>query len=157
MVAAIDRQLEAHVTGMRLTPEEQLEVFGTDKVGGEWAAEAEDRWGGTDAYRESQRRTARYTKADWARLKAEADEGLHAFRDALASGLPATGAEAMAMAERHRQYLSRWFYDCGYDMHRGLAQMYLADERFTQLYENVAPGLARYVHDAIIANADAHS
>ena len=63
----------------------------------------------------------------------------------------------MALAERHRQYISAWFYDCGYDMHRGLAQMYLADERFTQTYENVAPGLARYVHDAITANADAHS
>jgi hypothetical protein len=32
--------------------------------------------------------------------------------------------------------------------------MYLADPRFTQHYEDVAPGLAQYVHDAIHANAD---
>jgi hypothetical protein len=41
-------------------------------------------------------------------------------------------------------------------MHRGLADMYLAGERFTDAFENVAPGLAQYVHDAIHANADRH-
>ncbi|HEX5497117.1 MAG TPA: MerR family transcriptional regulator [Mycobacteriales bacterium] len=157
MVAAIDRQLEAHTMGMKLTPEEQFEVFGTDKVGGEWAEEAEQRWGATDAFKESQRRAGQYTKADWVRLKAEADEGLRAFGDALAGRVPADSEAGMALAERHRQYIGRWFYDCGYDMHRGLAQMYLADERFTQTFENVAPGLAQYVHDAITANADAHT
>jgi hypothetical protein len=32
--------------------------------------------------------------------------------------------------------------------------MYLADPRFTQRYEDLAPGLAQYVHDTIHANAD---
>jgi hypothetical protein len=39
-------------------------------------------------------------------------------------------------------------------MHRGLAEMYVADERFVQTYEREAEGLAAYVHDAILANAD---
>ncbi len=39
-------------------------------------------------------------------------------------------------------------------MHRNLAEMYIADERFAASYEKVAPGLARYVHDAVVANAD---
>ena len=34
-----------------------------------------------------------------------------------------------------------------------LAQMYLEDARFREHYEAVAPGLAQYVHDAIVANA----
>jgi hypothetical protein len=41
-------------------------------------------------------------------------------------------------------------------MHRGLAEMYLADPRFTANYENVAVGLAQYMHDAIQANAARH-
>ena len=157
MVAAIDKQLEARTMGMNLTPAEQLEVFGTDKVGGEWADEARERWGETDAYQQSQRRTADYTKEDWVRLKSEADEGLRAFAHALRAGLPATGPEAVALAEAHRQYLTRWFYDCGFDAHRGLAEMYVGDERFTQVYDAVQPGLAQYVHDAIIANAESAS
>ena len=39
-------------------------------------------------------------------------------------------------------------------MQRALAEMYVTDERFTKHYEDLAPGLAAYVHDAIVANAD---
>jgi MerR family transcriptional regulator, thiopeptide resistance regulator len=155
LLRAIERHMEARKMGISLTPEEQFEVFGTDKVGGEWADEARDRWGDSDAYRESQRRTTSYTKDDWARLKREADDGLRAFRDAMVAGRPADGPEARELAEQHRQFLNRWFYDCDYDMHRGLAESYVADERFRKTYDDLAPGLARYVHDAIVANADA--
>ena len=41
--------------GINLTPEERFEVFG-DFNPDEHAAEVEERWGDTDAYRESQRR-----------------------------------------------------------------------------------------------------
>ncbi len=67
---------------------------------------------------------------------------------------PADDPRATDLAERHRQHISRWFYDCTYDRHRGLAEMYLADERFGKNYDDMASGLARYVHDAILANAD---
>jgi DNA-binding transcriptional MerR regulator len=157
LLHAIEKEMEARKMGISLTPEEQFEVFGTDKVGGEWAEEARDRWGDTDAYRESQRRTTSYTKDDWARLKDEADAGLRAFRDAMQAGVPADGSDGRALAEQHRQFLNRWFYECNYDMHRGLAEMYVADERFRKTYDDIAPGLADYVHDAIIANADAAS
>jgi MerR family transcriptional regulator, thiopeptide resistance regulator len=154
LLAAIERELEATRMGLSLTPEEQFEIFGTDQVGGEWADEAAERWGETDAYRESQRRASHYPKADWVAIKAEADAGLQAFRNAMRSGSPADGNVAMDLAEEHRRYLSRWFYDCSYELHRGLAHMYVADPRFTQTYDVVAPGLAQYVHDAIFANAD---
>jgi DNA-binding transcriptional MerR regulator len=137
-----------------LTPEEQLEIFGTDKVGGEWAEEAEQRWGDSDTYRESQRRTATYGKEDWARLKEESDAGLRAFADTLRSGEPADGDRARALAEEHRRFLSKWFYDCSYEMHRNLALMYVDDERFRANFESVLPGLANYVSEAIITNAD---
>ena len=34
-------------------------------------AEAEQRWGDSDAWQQSQRRTKGYTKADWEQVKAE--------------------------------------------------------------------------------------
>ena len=96
-------------------------------------------------------------QAGLADLKAESDAALHVLRDLMQSGAPADGPVAQALAEEHRQYLTRWFYDCSYELHRGLAEMYVADERFTRTFDGVAPGLARYFHDAIVANADAHS
>src|SRR6266568_3541827 len=154
MAAAIEKELEAQQMGISLTPEEQFEVFDTDKVGGEWADEAEQRWGNTEAYKQSQRRTSKYTKQDWVKLKAEADEGLGAFADALRAGTAPDSRAAMDPAEAQCEYISRWFYDCDRDTHRGLARMYVADPRFTKLYEDIAPGLAQYLHDAIVANAE---
>jgi len=99
LLAALEKEMEARNMGTSLTPEEQFEVFGTDKVGGQWADEAAGRWGDTDAYRESRRRTTRYTKADWLAIKAQADATLQAFADAMRSGAPADGDVAIMMVE----------------------------------------------------------
>ncbi len=154
MLAAIEKELEAGKMGIALTPEEQLEIFSTDKVSGEWAAEAEQRWGGTEAWTQSQRRAAAYTKQDWLEIQAEADAINRDLAAAMTAGTSAADPRAMDLAERHRQHITRWFYDCTYEMHRSLAEIYVADERFTQTYDAIAPGLARYTHDAVLANAD---
>jgi len=154
MLAAIEKELEAGKMGIALTPEEQLEIFGTDKVSGEWAEEAERRWGDTEAWAQSQRRAATYTKQDWIEIQAEATAINREILAAMTAGAPADDPRVTDLAERHRQHISRWFYDCTYDLHRGLAEMYLADERFGKNYDDMAPGLSGYVHDAILANAD---
>ena len=69
------------------------------------------------------------------------------------AGEPAASPRAMDVAEAHRQHITRWFYDCTPQIHRGLGEMYVADARFTRTYEDVAPGLAQYLHDVITANA----
>jgi DNA-binding transcriptional MerR regulator len=156
LLAAIEKEMEARQMGISLTPEEQLEIFGSDKFTGEYAAEAEERWGDTDQWKESQRRASAYTKDDWLAIKASEEENRRAFAAALAAELPPDSPEAMAAAEAHREHIGRWFYECGYPMQRSLADMYIADPRFAKTYDDVAPGLAQYVHDAIAANADAH-
>jgi len=135
------------------TTDELKELFG-DGFSEEYQAEAKDRWGETDAWQQSARRTKSYTKADFEQIKGEADAVNAAFVAAMRSGAPATSAEAMDAAEEHRAHIERWFYDLDHGFHRGLADMYVADPRFTTTYEDIEPGLAAYVHDAIHANAD---
>ncbi|GHF62993.1 HTH-type transcriptional activator TipA [Streptomyces mashuensis] len=152
MAAAVAHTMEARKMGINLTPEEKFEVFG-DFDPDAHAAEAERRWGGTEAYAESQRRTAAYGKEDWLRIKAAAD-GLNRRLAALMdSGAPPESEEAMDLAEEHRQQIGAFCYDCPYEAHTGLAEMYVADERFTATYDAVRPGLAVYLRDAILANA----
>lgn len=152
LLRALEKEMEARKMGMSLTPEEQFEVFGTDKLA-EYQAEAEQRWGSTDAWQQSQRRTAAYTKQDWEQIKAEADANIEGFRVALTSGLPADGPRARELAEQHRQHIARWFYDCDLAMHRCLAELYVSDPRYLASYDEIAPGFSQYVHDAIVANA----
>ena len=112
-----------------------------------------ERWGETDAYQESARRTARYTKEDWLEIKAESEEIGRRWVEALRSGVDPTSEAAVDVAEAARLQIDRRFYPCPPEMHVNLGEMYLADPRFTKTYEDMAPGLAQFVRDAIVANA----
>ncbi len=148
---ALDGALAAHRDGNR---QKETSMFdGFDPT--EYEDEARERWGHTEAYRESARRAAAYGEAEWAEIRAEADGVLDDFAALMAAGAPASGERARAVAERHRRHISQWFYPCSPGLHRGLAEMYIADERFAATYERRAAGLAQYVHDAVVANADA--
>ncbi|WP_404380592.1 MerR family transcriptional regulator [Knoellia locipacati] len=156
LVDAIDAAMEREMNEQPATHEDLKEIFG-DGFKDEYQAEAQERWGETDAWKQSSRRTQGYTKSDWERIRAEGDAVNSQFVAAFEAGLPATSTEAMDAAEAARMQIHTWFYDLDHDFHRGLGDMYVADPRFMKTYEAIAPGLAQYVRDAIHANADRHA
>ncbi len=155
VIDAVEKAIRAEEAGMNLTKEEMFEVFG-DFDPSEHEEEAERRWGETDAYQESARRTARYSKEDWLEIKAESEEIGRRWVEALRSGVDPTSEAAVDIAEAARLQIDRRFYPCPPEMHANLGEMYLADQRFTKTYEDMAPGLAQFVRDAIVANAARH-
>ncbi len=154
LVTAIDRALEREMNHEPATTEDMKELFGDGFQDGQ--AEAEQRWGDTDAWKQSQQRTKGYTKADWAEVKAESDALHKAFTDAMDAGEPPTSEAAMDAAEAHRRQIDDRFYACSHEFHRNLGDMYVSDPRFIATYDEIRPGMAQYVRDAIHANADRH-
>lgn len=152
LLAAVEKEMEARQMGISLTPEERFEVFGEHDPA-RYEAEVEERWGETDAYRQSQERSRGYGKEDWLRIKAEGEDLMRRMAEALRAGVAPDSAPAMDLAEEHRQQITANFYDCPPEMHAGLGRMYVEDERFTATYEAVAPGLAQWVSTAVQANA----
>ncbi|MGW3206232.1 MerR family transcriptional regulator [Streptomyces sp. NPDC001135] len=158
MAAAVEHAMEARTMGINLTPEERFEVFGDkDPFKEGYTEEAEQRWGDTEAWAESQRRAASYTKEDWKRIKAEVDDWQERYAALVAGGEQPSGEAAMDMAEEHRQHMNRWFFEVPYEMHRCFAEMYVSDERFKAFYDSMHPGLAEHLREAILANADRHT
>jgi DNA-binding transcriptional MerR regulator len=150
MLDAVDRAITAETKGVGMTNEEMLDVFG-DFDPAEHAAEAEERWGGTNAYRESVTRTAAYTKGDWTTIRREADAINAGFLELMARGEHADGEVAAALVDRHRAHISKWFYDCTPEIHRGLGEMYLADPRFRENIDKAGERLAAFQSAAIAA------
>ncbi|WP_298564739.1 MerR family transcriptional regulator [Streptomyces luteogriseus] len=155
MAAAVEHAMEARTMGLNLTPEEKFEVFGDDPE--QYAEEVEERWGDTDEYADSQRRTASYTKEDWKRIQAEAADWGERYGALMSADEPPTGEAAITLAEEHRQHICTWFYECTYEIHRCLGEMYVSDERFKAFYDALRPGLAEHLRDAIAANAARHA
>ncbi|MBX6386150.1 MAG: MerR family transcriptional regulator [Microbispora sp.] len=154
MVRAVDRMLGEPGTGMRLTPEEQVEIFGADWQPA-WVDEAEDRWGDSPQWAQYAERAAAMTREDWEKVAADT-AGLNAdLAAAKRAGVMPGSAAANALAERHRASLSRYF-DCTYEMQVCIGRMLVADPGFAAYYDALAPGLAVWLRDAIRANAEAH-
>jgi DNA-binding transcriptional MerR regulator len=155
MIGAIDAALAAQDqerTMKDMSKDEIVKLFdGFDPA--QYEDEVKARWGDTDAYKESARRTQRYTKADWERYKAESHTLMSDAARLFTSGARADSVEAMDVAERHRLSIDRWFYPCEKRMHAGLADMYEADARFAASIDKYGAGLTPWWSAAIRANA----
>jgi len=153
MLDAIDAALAAERTGTQMSNDDLLGVFGEFDPA-EYEEEVKERWGNSDAFRESARRTGSYGRAEWERIGAASAAIEREMASLLASGADPSSEAAMDLAEQHRAHITRWFYECTPQIHAGLGAMYVADPRFTEHYERIAPGLAAFLAAAIEANAE---
>jgi DNA-binding transcriptional MerR regulator len=154
LVEAIDKALEKAMTNTPMTDDDMRELFGDGFD--DYQAEAEQRWGQTAQWKESERRKKNYGRDDWVRIKAEGEAVEKALADAFRAGLAPDSAEAMDAAEQHRLHVNRWFYECPPAFHRNLGDMYVSDPRYVATYDESfgLPGLAAFCREAIHANAD---
>jgi len=118
----------------------------------QYEEEVQQRWGHTEAYKESARRTKQYGKADWAQYKREAEAIAARLVERMRAGAPVDDPAVQAAVEDHRLLIDRWFYPCSVEMHRHLGAMYVSDPRFTTNLDKIAPGYARYLSEAISAS-----
>jgi hypothetical protein len=117
----------------------------------QYEEEARERWGDTDTYKQSTTRTSKYTKDDFAAAKVDQEAATEMFVIAFGNSYSVTSKEAQVAVVAHRAAISKWFYECSVEMQKNLAVMYLEDHRFKAYYDGRVRGLAKYVHDAIMA------
>ncbi|WP_193103370.1 MerR family transcriptional regulator [Brachybacterium sp. FME24] len=155
---AVDEMIErthmTNETSINLSPEEQARIFGTDWDPA-YQDEARERWGDTDAWKQSAARNRDWSPAQWQEVKDEVDAVEMALAEALGRGVAPGSEEANLLAERHRDSIDR-HYDCTHSMQVVLARMYTEDPRFAAHYDQRAEGLAGWLRRAIEENARAH-
>jgi DNA-binding transcriptional MerR regulator len=149
MIRLVDRTLASIEKGAPMSHDQMFEGFDPK----DYEDEAKERWGKTPEYAESKRRTSRYGAAEWAALRAEAQEIGEAYARVMDAGGSPRDPAAMDVAERARLHIDRWFYPCPKSMHAALGRMYADDPRFAANYDRIRPGLAQFVSEACIANA----
>jgi len=147
---SIDKMIETHRKGIAMSPTESLEVF-RDFDPEEHEQEAEERWGSSEEFAQSVRRTSSYTKRDWEQSKSEAAAIDQRFLALMASDVAPDDPKAAAVVDAHRNHISKWFYECSAEVHAGLGEMYVTDERFKSNIDKDGDGLAAYMSAAIAA------
>ncbi len=120
----------------------------------EYEVEARERWG-IEAVDRGVSAWARLGVDGQAAHHAEATEMGESLAAYLAEGLAADTPRVQALVARHHAQIAV-FWTPNRESYTGLGQMYVDDARFTATYNAFAPGLARYLRDAIAVFAAAN-
>lgn len=150
MIEAVDAAIDSMERGVTMDEKDRFEVFGEFDPA-EYEAEARERWGETDAYKESAHRTARYTKDDWKRIMAQQKAVTDGYVQRMEAGDAPDSPAVFEVVERHLASITDNFYTLPGEMFGDLADMWVTDQRFTKNIDKAKPGLAQFQHDAVKA------
>ena len=115
-----------------------------EKLKNEYAEEVRQRWGSTDAYKESQQRNTDFNKA-----AVLLDEVFEEFAELNRSGISPDNEAAKIQVEKLQRCITENFYTCTNEILAGLGQMYVADERFKNNIDKHGEGMAEFVSQCI--------
>ena len=110
--------------------------------------EAEQHYGDSDDWQESQRRTASWSAKDW---QGNADRFQQVEKDMIAAirqGVLPDSDEAVALVASHRELLSE-FFPVTPAKHYVISRSYIHDERFRSHYDSQLLGFAWWLATAI--------
>ena len=110
----------------------------------EYAEEVRQRWGSTDAYKESQQRNT-----DFSQAASLLDAVFEEFAELDRSGISPDDEAAKIQVERLQQCITDNFYTCKNEILAGLGQMYAADVRFKNNIDKHGEGTAEFVSQCI--------
>ena len=115
-----------------------------EKLKNEYAEEVRQRWGSTDAYKESQQRNTDFNKA-----AVLLDEVFEEFAELNRSGISPDNEAAKIQVEKLQRCITENFYTCTNEILARLGQMYVADIRFKNNIDKHGEGTAEYVSQCI--------
>ncbi len=118
-----------------------------EKVRDQYAQEAADRWGSTEAFLESREKHKDYTPQQEEAIRAEMEEIFTAFGQCA----DPEGEEAQALVRRWQEHITKYHYNCTDSILACLGEMYANDPRFRENLDKYGPGTAEKMSAAIAA------
>lgn len=112
-----------------------------------YAKEVKERFGDTDAYKESEKKTANYDNEKWEMVQGDGAEILEKFAEY--RNLAPDSREVQELVKKWQEYITDNFYKCTNEILSCLGLMYIQDERFTNNIDKNGIGTAKFMSKAI--------
>jgi DNA-binding transcriptional MerR regulator len=151
LIANVDKTIAVAEGRMTMTNEEKFAGFKQKLL-----AENEQKYGreirekyGEEAVEAANQAFQKMTPEEYANWERLGKEVLLTLKAAMATGDPA-GELGQKTADLHRQWLTYAWGRYNKAAHAGLGRMYVEDPRFSAYYEQVQPGAATFLRDAIL-------
>lgn len=111
-------------------------------------AEAMEKWGKTDAYREYSEKTKNYSKDKQNGLIKEMDDIFADFASCMKTE-SFDSENAQSLVEKLQSHITENYYTCTTEILSGIGKMYVCDGRFKNNIDKHGEGTAQFASDAI--------
>ena len=139
LIDSIDRAMKG-ANVMKAFDNSQFETY---------KAEAKEKWGKTDAYKEHTEKTKDYSKDKWNNLADDMNDIMAQFAVCMKNGDEADSDAAQEMVKKLQNHITENYYNCTNPILAGLGMMYVGDERFKNNIDKHGDGTAQFICDAI--------
>lgn len=153
MVHTVQQTIAALEGEYNMTDAEKFECFKKEQV-----RQNEEKYGkeirekyGDSAIDQSNAKRLSLTQEQYRSMELLGQQILDLLKEAVENGLDPAGDEGQKIAQLHKEWLSYSWGQYSKEAHAGLAQMYVADPRFTAYYDKACSGCAQFLCDAITA------
>ena len=143
--------VEAEMRGDSKMSFKEFDMKEIEECRKKYADEVHEKWGCTEAYKESEEHTKNYDEWKWQKVSSEQREIFAEFAALAAEGVKPESDAALALAAKWQQHISDNFYKCTDEILAGLAEMYIADERFKPNLNKAGEGTAELMSKALKA------
>lgn len=149
IIRTVDKTIHSIEGGTEMEKREMFEGFDMRQIEEHKAKYAEEVRQKYDkkTVEESERRTSSYTKDDWQNITKKSEDIYQRIISRMGFG-PADPQVQEAVAA-WRQHITDYFYECTPEIFRGLGDLYVEDERFTENIDKYKAGLARFMREAM--------
>lgn len=146
------QQTIASMKGEHMIPDkEKFVVFKENTI-----KENEEKYGteirekyGDDAVEDSNRKMLHMSEEEWNSFKKLESEIKKSLEEGVRSGIKPDSKEAEHIVKLHKEWLCRTWKKYSAEAHKGIAEMYVADERFRAYYDEAVSGCAELLEQAV--------
>ncbi|OPJ56560.1 MerR family transcriptional regulator [Clostridium oryzae] len=125
----------------------EFDITEFENAKNKYAEEVKERWGNTDAYAESEKKTSNYSKDQWHQINEGGKSILKAFADNMDKS--PDSKEVQTLVKRWQDFITENFYTCTNEILQCLGLMYTEDERFKKNIDSHGEGTAEFISHAI--------
>ena len=154
LIKTLRKTIQKEMGKATMTDKEKFEGFKKGMI-----QENEERYGqeikekyGEEKVRRSNAKMMGLSMEEFAEMEDLAEAIRAGLEKAVAEGLSPKEEEGRKLAEMHKAWLCYVWPEYNAEAHRGVGDLYVADERFTAYYDRATAGCAAFLRDAIHAH-----
>lgn len=153
LISTVERTIEHLEKGTPMSNKAKFEGMKQQLVSDNertYGAEVRERWG-DDAADDANRKMLNLSEEQFERFQELGREINETLEAAVRTGADPAGEMGERACAMHKEWLGYTWNFYTPEAHQGLAEMYVADERFTAYYDGNVEGCAAWLRDAILA------